>query len=67
MLLLQFDRSHPEIQRGNRLMFEFPEELDKALQVAAKDRGLRLMRETHYDAINREIRWFKKTYKKELI
>lgn len=47
-------------------MFEFPCKLDKALQAAAKDRGFRLMRETHYDAINRELCWFERNMQKRI-
>lgn len=38
--------------------FEFPPALDKALRAAARTHGLKLCADTHYDAVNRELRWF---------
>lgn len=39
-------------------LFEFPPKLDEAIHAIAADRKARVAKNTHYDAVNRELRWF---------
>lgn len=47
-------------------MIEFPELLDKMLYNFAEQNKLVLKKETHYEAINRELIWFEKNICKRL-
>jgi hypothetical protein len=47
-------------------MNNFPSAIDSVLQKIADEFKLRLARNTHYEATNRELRWFEKNVQKRM-
>lgn len=47
-------------------MSEFPQNIDKVLNNLAKEHRIKIGKETHYDALNREISWLEKNILKRI-
>jgi hypothetical protein len=43
----------------NGMVIDFPKQADEAIRDVAVSRGLRVLKETHYEAINRELIYIK--------
>lgn len=51
---------------NQNITFEFPQNMTKALNMIAKDFGMKLERNTHYETINIVLTWFEGKNKKRI-
>lgn len=47
-------------------MSNFPENIEKVINAIAKENRMVVKKETHYDAVNREMYWFEKNRRKRI-